>query len=255
MHIKPQLDKLVEEFNHPLFLKNDPLGLLRSFRHQKDLEILGLFLATLAWGNRKSIIKSGKKLIDLFENEPYYFIKSFDSSLTHKLSDFKHRTFNAFDLHFFIERLRDIYKKFDSLEQIFSPVFSNSNNAYEPILNFRSTFLGEYIDVRSKKHIANPLNGSAAKRLNMYLRWMVRRDNKGVDLGIWSSISMSKLSCPIDIHSGNTARKFNLLSRKQNDWKSVVELDGNLRKMDPDDPVKYDFALFGYGVKNKKLKY
>tara|TARA_Y100001933_G_scaffold47316_1_gene45289 strand:- start:675 stop:1385 length:711 start_codon:yes stop_codon:yes gene_type:complete len=236
-------------------LKSDPLGLLRSFKNQKDLEIMGLFLATLAWGNRKSIIQSGKKLIDIFENEPYYFVKSYDSSLTHKLTDFKHRTFNSFDLHFFIERLRYIFIKYDSLEQILSPAFSKSNNSYEPILTFRSTFLGEYLDVRSKKHIANPSNGSAAKRLNMYLRWMVRKDNKGVDLGIWSSIPMSKLSCPIDVHSGNTARKFNLISRRQNDWKSVVELDENLRKMDPNDPVKYDFALFGYGVKNKKLNY
>ncbi len=148
-----------------------------------------------------------------------------------------------------------MYNKYDSLEQIFSPVFRKSYNAFEPILAFRLAFLGEFINVRTKKHLANPSKGSAAKRLNMFLRWMVRKDNKGVDIGIWTSIPTAKLSCPLDVHSGNTARKFKILSRSKNDWKAVEEVDKNLRKLDPNDPVKYDFALFGYGVKNKNLIY
>ena len=242
---------MVEEYNKSTFLSDDPLGLCHQFNNNKDIEIVGLLMATLAWGNRKSIINSGNKLIKLMENEPYYFVQHFNDISYNKIQEFKHRTFNHFDLHFFLERLKYLYKKYSSLERIFAPAFKTSTNAYEPIIAFRNIFLGEYLDVRTKKHIADPSRGSAAKRLNMYLRWMVRKDHNLIDLGIWNKIPTSKLSCPLDVHSGNTARKFKLLKRAQNDWKAVEELDKNLRKLDPNDPVRYDFALFGYGVKTK----
>ena len=182
------------------------------------------------------------------ENDPYYFIKHFNEKDIDKLQDFKHRTFNVFDLQLFLTRLQNIYKKYNSLEEIFSPHFKNNYNSYYPIINFRKEFLGEYIETRTKKHVANPKKGSAAKRLNMFLRWMVRQDDKGVDLGLWKKIPMSKLSCPIDVHSGNGARKFGLIKRSQNDWKAVEELDVSLRKLDDKDPVKYDYALFGWSI-------
>tara|TARA_Y200000002_G_scaffold383054_1_gene402833 strand:+ start:700 stop:1440 length:741 start_codon:yes stop_codon:yes gene_type:complete len=241
----------VEKYNTSTFIKDDPIGLVHNFKNQQDIEIFGLLMATLSWGNRKSIINSGKVLIEIMNNEPYYFIKKFSETDIDLLKDFKHRTFNVFDLQFFILQLQKIYNKYTSLEEVFSPGFKNSKNSLESISNFRKVFLGKYNTIRTKKHVANPSTGSAAKRLNMYLRWMVRSDEKGVDFGIWKNISTSKLSCPLDVHSGNSARRLKLLSRTQNDWKAVEELDHSLRTLDPKDPVKYDFALFGLGIKNK----
>ena len=241
----------MEKYNTSTFIKDDPIGLVHNFKNQQDIEIFGLLMATLSWGNRKSIINSGKVLIEIMNNEPYYFIKKFSETDIDLLKDFKHRTFNVFDLQFFILQLQKIYNKYTSLEEVFSPGFKNSKNSLESISNFRKVFLGKYNTIRTKKHVANPSTGSAAKRLNMYLRWMVRSDRKGVDFGIWKNISTSKLSCPLDVHSGNSARRLKLLSRTQNDWKAVEELDHSLRTLDPKDPVKYDFALFGLGIKNK----
>ena len=249
--IKLKLDYFVEKYNTSNFIKNDPIGLVHNYKKQQDIEIFGLLMATLSWGKRKSIINSGKILIKIMNNEPFYFMKKFSESDVDLLKDFKHRTFNVFDLQFFILQLQKIYKKNTSLEEVFSPCFKNSNNSLESISNFRKIFLGKYNTIRTRKHVANPANGSAAKRLNMYLRWMVRSDDKGVDFGIWENISMSKLSCPLDIHSGNSARRLKLLSRTQNNWKAVEELDHSLRILDPKDPVKYDFALFGLGIENK----
>lgn len=239
---------MVEIYNQPNFIIDDPIGIVKKFNNQKDIEIIGLIIATIAWGNRVSILKSGQKLIKIMENDPYYFIKHFNEKDIDKLQDFKHRTFNVFDLQLFLTRLQNIYKKYNSLEEIFYPHFKNNYNSYYPIINFRKEFLGDYIETRTKKHVANPKNGSAAKRLNMFLRWMVRQDDKGVDLGLWKKIPMSKLSCPIDVHSGNGARKFGLIKRSQNDWKAVEELDISLRKLDGKDPVKYDYALFGWSI-------
>ena len=184
------------------------------------------------------------------QNEPYYFVKNFEEKNLSQLNDFKHRTFNVYDLQFFLKRLQYLYKKHSSLEDVFHKSFLNNPNSFFPIQEFRREFLGEFTTIRTKKHIANPSTGSAAKRINMFLRWMVRRDDIGVDFGIWDKISMSKLSCPLDIHSGNGARKFGLIKRKVNDWKAVEELDCNLRKLDPNDPVKYDYALFGWSINN-----
>ena len=249
--IKLKLNYFVEKYNTTDFLENDPIGLVHNFKNQQDIEIFGLLIATLSWGNRKSIIKSGKGLIKIMNNEPFYFTKRFSERDIDLLKDFKHRTFNVFDLQFFILRLQKIYKKKTSLEEVFSPGFKNSKNSLESISNFRKIFLGKYSNIRTKKHVANPSAGSAAKRLNMYLRWMVRNDTKGVDFGIWKNISKSKLSCPLDVHSGNSARSLKLMKRTQNDWRAVEELDHSLRTIDPIDPVKYDFALFGLGIENK----
>ena len=187
------------------------------------------------------------------DNEPFKFVKNFNENELNLLNDFKHRTFNAFDLQSFILRLQKIYKRFGSLEELFAPDFKKNKNSFEAIVNFRKEFLGEHHEIRTKKHVANPIKGSAAKRINMFLRWMVRKDDKGVDFGIWNKISPSKLSCPLDIHSGRSAREFNLLKREQNDWKAVEELDISLRKLDYKDPVKYDFALFGMGIESKEF--
>ena len=209
---------------------------------------MGLLMATISWGNRTSILNSGNKLIKIMENDPSYFLKHFEEKKETTIYDFKHRTFNDFDLHFFFSRLKKIYQSHSSLEELFHPNFKNNCNSYYPIIKFRAEFLGEYNNVRTKKHIANPKSGSAAKRLNMFLRWVVRNDQKGVDFGIWKKIETSKLSCPLDVHSGNGAREFGLIERKANDWKAVEDLDFSLRKLDPVDPVKYDFALFGWSI-------
>ena len=250
---KKKLDYFVEKYNNSNFIESDPIGLVHGFTSQKDIEIFGLIIATISWGNRKSIIKSGKNLLKIMNNDPFNFIINFNENELNLLNDFKHRTFNTFDLQFFILRLQKIYKRFSSLEELFAPDFKKNNNSFEAIVNFRKEFLGEHYEIRTKKHVANPTKGSAAKRINMFLRWMVRKDNKGVDFGIWDKISPSKLSCPLDIHSGRSARAFNLLKREQNDWKAVEELDISLRKLDYKDPVKYDFALFGMGIESKEF--
>lgn len=250
--IKIKLDQLVEFHNNKSFIKDDPISIPHQFKNKLDIEAIGFLISTLAWGNRKSIINSGKKLISIMEKSPYKFIMNYDEKDFSKL-DFKHRTFNAFDLHFFIIRLRFLFKEYKSLENVFIKGFKNQKNSLNAICNFRNEFLGEYKnEIRTKKHVANPNSGSAAKRINMFLRWMVRKDNKGVDFGIWEKINPNQLSCPLDVHSGNSARKMGLLIRKQNDWKAVEELDKELRLLDPNDPTKYDFALFGWGIDQKK---
>ena len=215
---------------------------------------MGFLVSTIAWGNRKMIIKSGNSLASILGNSPYDFIMNYGETDSVLLRNFKHRTFNSFDLDFFITALKTIYTKHKGLENVFSsPINSGSTNMQGSIENFRKIFFETVEDskFRTFKHVASPAKGSASKRINMYLRWMVRQDKKGVDFGIWKSISPSLLSCPLDVHSGNVGRALGLLSRKQNDWKAVMELDKNLRKMDASDPVKYDFALFGLGVFEK----
>ena len=246
--IKIKLDQLVEIYNNKEFIELDPISIPHKFSSNLDIEVIGFLIATLSWGNRKSILNSGEKLISIMNNSPYDFVMNYKEKDFLKL-DFKHRTFNSFDLHFFFLRLKYLLEKYKSLENIFLKGFQNEKTSIGAIDRFRTEFLGQYYEeIRTKKHVANPKNGSAAKRINMFLRWMVRKDNNGVDFGIWKKISPSILSCPLDIHSGNVARKLGLLSRKQNDHKAVLELDNKLRELDVKDPVKYDFALFGLGV-------
>jgi uncharacterized protein (TIGR02757 family) len=240
--LKEFLDYKADFYNNPSFIETDPIQLVHRFYRKEDIEITGLLMSTIAWGNRKAIITSGERILNIMENSPFEFIQQYKSFDSH----FVHRTFNAEDLHTFFTALKRIYEN-GGLEAAFSqhPEYKGS---YGRIAQFRSAFTqGEFPD-RTQKHIANPLKNSSSKRLNMYLRWMVRNDKKGVDFGIWKTISPSELHLPLDVHTGNVGRKLGLLQRTQNDWKAVAEIQETLVKMDPNDPCKYDFALFGLGA-------
>lgn len=241
--LKDFLDFKAEQYNCPDFIKDDPIQLPHQFRRREDIEIAGFIIATIAWGNRKAIIKSGEKLIKLMGENPYEFVMNYEGQ---PLS-FVHRTFNHQDLSFFISSLQNIYKKYESLENAFS-LNPSEKGMQQRILNFRKKFLEIRHDPRSDKHLSNPAKGASAKRINMFLRWMVRNDGRGVDFGIWKSISPSELYLPLDVHTGNISRKLGLLTRKQNDWKALEDIQKILIEFDPSDPVKYDFALFGLGA-------
>ncbi len=244
--LKDFLDEKVIQYNNFDFIESDPIQIPHSFSQKEDIEIAGFLSATIAWGNRKMIINNSKKLMDLMGNSPYDFVMSHSEDNLDSLDNFVHRTFNAIDAKTFIKSLQHIYKNHNGLEAVFSKN-QEENSMQKSIHEFKKIFFEVEHQQRTQKHISDPLNNSAAKRINMYLRWMVRNDNK-VDFGIWKTIPTSKLSCPLDVHSGNVARKLGLLKRKQNDGKALAELDLALRKLDENDPVKYDFALFGLGV-------
>jgi len=245
--LKSFLDEKVELYNRPDFIESDPIQIPHLFTQKEDIEIAGFLAATIAWGNRKMIINNAKKMMDLMGNAPYDFVMSHNEDDLERFSTFVHRTFNSEDFVGFIKSLQHIYQNHNGLEAVFAKN-QEANSMQKSISEFKKIFFEINHLPRTEKHISDPMNGSAAKRINMYLRWMARRDNKGVDLGIWKSISPAALSCPLDVHSGNVARKLELLMRKQNDAKALLELDTNLRLLDPNDPVKYDFALFGLGV-------
>lgn len=245
--LKEFLDEKVELYNNPNFIESDPIQIPHLFSLKEDVEIAGFLSATISWGNRKMIISNAHKMMEIMGNAPFDFVMSHTENDLNKLDHFVHRTFNGTDCKTFITALQHIYKNHGGLEAVFAQNQSE-NSMQESISKFKSVFFEIPHQYRTQKHISNPLNNSAAKRLNMWLRWNCRQDQKGVDLGIWKSIHPSKLSCPLDVHSGNVARKLGLLTRKQNDGKALAELDANLRKLDPLDPVKYDFALFGLGV-------
>lgn len=251
-NIKGLLDKKAAFYNTPSFIGDDPISIPHSFTKKEDIEISGFLAATLAWGKRCSTIRSAQKLIGFMDNSPFEFISSFSENDLRRFGKFVHRTFNGDDCIFFIHSLQNIYKNHGGLEN----AFSSSNNSsdeliFNAIANFRKIFLLSEHLPRSEKHISNPAKNATAKRLNMFLRWMVRHDSNGVDFGIWKSISPSRLICPLDVHSGNSARKLGILTRRANDWKAALELTRNLRLFDPGDPVKYDFALFGLGIFEK----
>lgn len=245
--LKEFLDEKVILYNNKNFIETDPVQIPHLYSLKEDIEIAGFLAATIAWGNRKMIINNSHKLMQLMGNSPYDFVMHHNENQLENLSNFIHRTFNGVDAMTFIKSLQHIYKNHDGLEAIFSKHIEN-NSTQKSISEFKKVFFEIPHSTRTQKHISDPLNGSAAKRINMYLRWMVRNDNNGVDLGIWKNIPTSTLSCPLDVHSGNVARKLDLLTRKQNDAKALFELDTNLRQLDANDPVKYDFALFGLGV-------
>jgi len=245
--LKEFLDTKVNQYNNPKFIESDPIQVPHQFNKKEDIEIAGFLTATIAWGNRKSIINNAKRLMFLLDNAPFDFVLNHRETDLEKLQPFVHRTFNGNDCIQFIKSLQHIYKHHNGLEAVFAK-HSESHSLQKSISNFKSTFFEIEHLKRTQKHISNPLKNSAAKRINMFLRWMVRSDNAGVDFGIWKSLTPSQLSCPLDVHSGNVARKLGLLKRKQNDAKALLELDTELRKLDINDPVKYDFALFGLGV-------
>jgi uncharacterized protein (TIGR02757 family) len=240
--LKEFLDFKADFYNNPSFVATDPIQLVHRFERKEDIEIVGLLMSTIAWGNRKAIITSGERILEIMEQAPFEFISEYESFDAR----FVHRTFNAEDLHAFFLSLKRLYRN-GGLEAAFAEHPEHAG-AYGRIAHFRSVFTqGDFPD-RTQKHIANPLKNSSSKRLNMYLRWMVRNDRKGVDFGIWNSVSPSELHLPLDVHTGNVARKLGLLQRTQNDWKAVAEIQESLVKMDPADPCKYDFALFGLGA-------
>lgn len=244
------LNEKVALYNNKNFIETDPIQIPHLFSLKEDVEIAGFLTAIISWGNRKMILKNAHELIEIMGNSPYDYIMSWNIKNSNQLKNFIHRTFNTIDLEYFMKALQNIYAKHNGLESVFSK-HVEKNSTQKSISEFKKVFFELDYPQRTLKHISDPLNNSAAKRINMYLRWMVRKDNCGVDLGIWEKIPMSALSCPLDVHSGNVARKLQLLNRIQNDAKAVAELDLNLRKMDNIDPVKYDFALFGLGVFEK----
>lgn len=241
--LKDFLEEQTEKFNHTGFIQDDPISIPHQFSKKEDIEIIGFIVATIAWGNRRSIINNGKKLVDIMGNQPLKYVLNVSDKELADL-EFVHRTFNKDDLAWFIRFMRNTYSKGLSLESH----FSHGNNVKERIINFRNTFIEIPHLPRSEKHISNPEKNSAAKRINMFLRWMVRNDKKGVDFGLWNSINTSELMIPLDVHTGNIARKLGMIKRNPNDWKALEELMAKLRKFDPVDPCKYDFALFGIGV-------
>lgn len=253
--LKSFLDRKVSQFNNPSFIKDDPICIPHLFSKKQDIEIAGFFAATFAWGIRKTIINKCRLLLQLMDNAPYDFCLNHTDTDLRKLEGFCHRTFNDTDLLYFISFFKFHYSKNNSLESAFfnNKTIKQFDNVIEVSLNHFYQYFFSLNDVsqRTKKHIASPQRNSSCKRLNMYLRWMVRNDHKGVDFGIWKKIQPSQLICPVDVHVARVARHFNLLKRKQTDWLAAVELTEALRKLDKDDPVKYDFALFGLGVLEK----
>lgn len=245
--LKEFLDEKVEFYNRPKFIESDPIQIPHLFTRKEDIEIAGFLVATIAWGNRKSIIKNGTRLMDLMDQSPYEFLMQHTESDLKRFHGFVHRTFNSDDLTYFVRSLRSIYTDHDGLESAFAK-HATASSMQPAIHEFKKLFFSLPHLSRTQKHVSDPLKNSAAKRINMYLRWMVRPGNTGVDFGLWTSLSPSQLSCPLDVHSGNVARKLKLLQRKANDGRALAELDNELRKLDPVDPVKYDFALFGLGV-------
>ncbi|MFH0843558.1 MAG: TIGR02757 family protein [Bacteroidota bacterium] len=245
--LKEVLDEKADLYNRPSFIEHDPISIPHQFSVKEDIEISGFLAATIAWGNRKSILKSAIRMIELMDGKPYDFIVNHEVSDLERMKGFVHRTFNSDDLIYFIKALKNIYLYRGGLEKIFSE--NRTADSLQPAIHsLKHIFFELPHDRKTERHVSDPFSGSAAKKLNMFLRWMIRKDNRGVDFGIWKSISPSILSCPLDVHSGNVARKLGILKSRQNDAKAVLELDSVLRAFDKDDPVKYDFALFGLGI-------
>nr|WP_067060128.1 TIGR02757 family protein [Mucilaginibacter sp. L294] len=270
LNLKAFLDQKVAQYNRPEFIANDPVSIPHLFSKKQDIEIMGFWAATLAWGQRVTIINKCKELITLMDGAPYDFIINHEEPDLKKLLHFKHRTFNDIDTLYFISFFRWHYENFESLEDAFmppSPLKGEQNNllanqkfplqgaegaASAALNHFRSYFFSlPDFPHRTKKHVSSPSQKSTCKRLNMFLRWMVRKDNNGVDFGIWNKLKPADLICPCDLHVDRVARKLKLINRKQTDWQTALELTERLKEFDPKDPVKYDFALFGLGIEER----
>ena len=245
------LDQKYISFNHPAFIETDPIQVPAQFTIKENIEIAGFLAATLAWGQRPTIIRNALKLVTLMNNNPLEFLLNTPEDEWVIFSDFKHRTYNGIDCLFFMKSLRNIYQNHGGLEQVFTTGYLKDHTIFSSLVHFRKIFFELEHEHRTEKHVSDVEKGAAAKRLNMYLRWMVRTDKSGVDFGLWKQIPNSALMLPLDIHTGNVARKLGLLTRTQNDWRSVEEITAKLREFDPEDPIKYDFALFGLGVFEK----
>lgn len=244
-YIQDLLLQKAEEYNQKDFVKDDPIQIPHQFNKKQDIEISALWTSILSWGQRATIIKKCNLLFELMDNAPHDFILNHSEEDLKKFLNFKHRTFNAEDTLYFIDFFKRYYTKNESLENI----FTSENSIEKGLENLKNTFFDiEYAPKRTRKHISSPTTNSTCKRLNMFLRWMVRKDENGVDFGIWGNISPADLYCPLDVHVDRVARKLQLIQRKQSDWKTVVELTQQLKRILPQDPVKLDFALFGLGL-------
>jgi uncharacterized protein (TIGR02757 family) len=246
--VRQFLEDKVMMYNRSDFIPNDPILVPHQFQRQENIEISAFLTATIAWGRRNTIISNASDLMSRMDNNPYEFLMNLKKDDLKVFNGFRHRTFNEQDCHFFIWSLHNIYKNKGGMYPVFLAAYNENRSIKHAIHGFRDIFFGIKHSPRTEKHLANPSAGSASKRLNMFLRWMVRRDANGVDFGIWDKISPADLYLPLDVHTGNVARKLGLLKRKQNDRKAVEEITGVLRGFDPADPVKYDFALFGLGI-------
>ncbi|MDX1911320.1 MAG: TIGR02757 family protein [Saprospiraceae bacterium] len=248
--LQKRLDAAVQRFNTPLFIASDPISIPHRFDRLQDREIMGFWTATLAWGQRKTIIQSANRLAELMDNAPYDFILHHEEKDRARFESFKHRTFQALDTLWFLHFFQEYYRRNHSLETAFSRHLGSKDITVENALAgfHRDFFNHPDAPDRTRKHVATPERGSTCKRINMFLRWMVRRDHRGVDFGVWQNIRPGQLLIPLDVHVDRVARRLGLLHRKQSDWQAVLELTRCLREFDPDDPVKYDFALFGWGV-------
>ncbi|WP_372648218.1 TIGR02757 family protein [Draconibacterium sp.] len=248
--LKDFLDEKVEEYNRSEFIETDPIQVPKQFIEKENIEIAGFLAATIAWGNRAAIIKNALRLMALLDDQPHDFVLNASEKELDRLQKFVHRTFNGDDCIYFIRSLRNIYNNQGGLQAVFERGFQQKQTVKSALAHFHSVFF-ETEGERTRKHISNVTKGASAKRLNMYLRWMCRNDKSGVDFGLWKGIPQSALMLPLDVHSGNVGRKLGLLQRRSNDWKAVEEITSILREFDPDDPIKYDFALFGLGVFEK----
>jgi len=246
--LKEFLDEKHDLYNRPSFIETDPIQIPHRYSLPEDIEISAFLTATLAWGKRANIIRSANNLMKLLDNDPYNFVVHASSKERASLATFKHRTFQGVDCVFFIDALHNIYKNHGGLKQIFEYKILESGKIDDALSHFRKVFFSIPYPERTTKHIADIEKNSAAKRLNLFLMWMVRNDNRGVHFGLWKGISPAQLYLPLDLHTGNIGRKLQLIHRKQNDWSAVQEITTNLRLFDANDPVKYDFALFGLGI-------
>ncbi|HOF55762.1 MAG TPA: TIGR02757 family protein [Prolixibacteraceae bacterium] len=249
--IKEFLDEKADQYNRPFFIESDPIQIPRGFSAKEDREISGFLAATLAWGNRMVILRSTRWLLRLMDDQPFHFIRDASDAELSATSRFYHRTFNGEDALYFIRSLRNLYASHGGLEDVFTKGYQEDGTVWSALKLFRLAFLELSAPRHTFRHVPDVVSGSAAKRLNMFLRWMVRSDHRGVDLGLWKGIPSSALMLPLDIHTGNISRKLGILTRKQNDWKAVEEVTGVLRRFDTADPIKYDFALFGLGAFEK----
>lgn len=250
-NIKLFLDQKYLSFNQPEFIETDPIQIPALFTTKENIEIAGFLAATLAWGQRGTIIRNALHLVKFMENNPIDFLLNSKEDEWENIAGFKHRTFNSLDCLYFLKSLKNIYLNHGGLETVFTRGFQENQTIFNSLVYFRKVFFELDHAHRTEKHVSNVLKGASAKRLNMFLRWMVRSDHNGVDFGLWKQIPASALMLPLDVHTGNVARKLGLLTRIQNDWKAVEEVTSRLRELDARDPIKYDFALFGLGVFEK----
>lgn len=242
------LEQWYDRYNRPEFIEADPISIPHSFERDEDREIAGFLAATIAWGNRKAIVKSARRMVEMMDNAPFDFTMGASDEDLAPLRRYVHRTFNGEDFTDFIIALRHICTRWGSVGEAVQSLYEREGSVAGVLHQFRSEFLEADHNPHAEKHISSIAKGASCKRLNMYFRWFVRRDNRGVDFGSWSRIPMSALYLPLDVHTGNMGRAFGLLERKSNDWKAVEEITARLREFDAEDPVKYDFALFGAGI-------